>query len=669
MVKPLSPSLTLDHRRRRNSAEKEKPSSRRRTSWTPDQVERYFSGVTDAASHLAERVSNNYLNAGLPLSPLPPSKPPRLSVNSEDRYQTQRKRPSVTNPYFLGPQTPTEPSSMSLTEIRCNKCHRYMQGAPDPALAHEDSPGDARCTLFHHPSPCDYKSSKHGDCTLYPHLGARGKEVDTTLGDEVIAKKFEVLDALATKSNVMEGNLARVEGSIGKLASEMERVATMIGLLTKPNPSPSGSLSVPPLTDTGHAPLASGQQAQAAAVGLGQEQISDLANDLIASNQQKDNPSPQVPNYTGPTLPAMRKDQDLTDLVRSELSRLLSITPSLQKAPDANTSSNITKQPSLQESILAQQASARKQLLQFQESQQQQLEKFAADQKKQLEALQAQLGIVVPTAAIQKTQPPTPPSPSLQPPVCTPCSDDRNHPAYLALGGQRDQISDQAGAGALAMDMETLLGLTVRSKQFRPYEFAKRTQLFYASSITERNCNFPCYILGYLRHCLILMSGVVASSENEISSRLTNLMNICEIAANNSTLNDFDCPGWQIGKAYGDRVFHDMESGRRSWEELPAHILPDIFLHARDTVAMRSNKPKNKPEEKIKGKKKTDGSKACSTYNTFRTGEGCAYEWSNSDKKCEFDHYCKKCHQKSGKKERHKAINCEVETDPSKKDE
>ena len=67
------------------------------------------------------------------------------------------------------------------------------------------------------------------------------------------------------------------------------------------------------------------------------------------------------------------------------------------------------------------------------------------------------------------------------------------------------------------------------------------------------------------------------SSENEISSRLKNLMNICEIAANNSNLNEFDCAGWQIGKAYGDRVFHEVETGRRTWEDLPAHILPDIF--------------------------------------------------------------------------------------------
>ena len=391
--------------------------------------------------------------------------------------------------------------------------------------------------------------------------------------------------------------------------------------------------------------------------------ISTHANDLISKNQASVASKPQVPGYIGQTLPEMRKDPQLAELVRTELNNILSTMPSLQKATSADTSGLATGNH--QQNVQNQQELVRQQMLQFQETQERNLQKFAAEQKEQLEAFQQQLGIPP-----SQTNLPAQPKPVYQSTLChqpAKLSTPSDHPAYSALQGQ----SDQPQAGALAMDMETLLGLTVRSKQYRPYEFAKRTQLFYASNINERNCNFPCYMLGYLRHCLILMSGVVPSSENEIASRLTNLMNICEIAANNSNLNDFDCAGWQIGKAYGDRVFHEVETGRRTWEELPAHILPDIFLHAKDMVAMRTVKnPKSKSEdEKKKLKKKADGTKACSTYNTFKTGEGCAYEWSNSDKKCEFDHYCRKCFQKSGKKERHKALNCEVEADSTKKDE
>ena len=130
------------------------------------------------------------------------------------------------------------------------------------------------------------------------------------------------------------------------------------------------------------------------------------------------------------------------------------------------------------------------------------------------------------------------------------------------------------------------------------------------------------------------MSGLVPTSENEVSSRLTNLMNICEIGANNSTLNDFDCAGWQIAKAYRDRVFHDVETGQKTWEDLPASVMADTFLHAKDTVAMKTKKAASigdlDPETGKKKKKKSDESKSrvCTTYNSFRTGDGCAYEFT-----------------------------------------
>ena len=143
-------------------------------------------------------------------------------------------------------------------------------------------------------------------------------------------------------------------------------------------------------------------------------------------------------------------------------------------------------------------------------------------------------------------------------------------------------------------------------------------------------------------------------------------MNICEIAANNSTLNDFDCPGWQIAKTYGDRVFHDVETGQKTWEELPVNIMADTFLHAKDTVIMKAKKavlPSDIDLKTRKKKKKTsdDGNgKVCTTYNTFRTGDGCAYEFNNSENKCVYEHFCKKCFTKTGKKEAHKALNCDT---------
>ena len=465
-----------------------------------------------------------------------------------------------------------------------------MDGAPDPSLNHDGGPGDARCTLDHHPEPCDYKSTKYGDCTIYPPAGG------VVTGE--LAQKFSDIDA---KSDRMEGSIAKVEGSIGQLSSEIERVIKMLGNLTYKPPDPHASLAAntpaPPTAAPLGAPPVTGTentlQTEAAAwpqePALDQGNLATAATALISSNQKDGAAKTQVLGYTGQTMPEIRKDQDLASLVRTELGRILSETPSLQKAPDADISSNQARDKQ-QQSLREQQALVHQQLVQFQEAQQEQLRKFAAEQKVQLETFQQQLGLQIPKQSFHTPLQPasTHVFPTPQPPLQQ--AGGRDHPAYTALGGIQGQQSDQPQAGALAMDMETLLGLTVRSKQYRPFEFARRTQLFYSSTITEKNCNLPCYVLGYLRHCLILLSGVVPSTENEVSSRLTNLMNICEIAANNSTLSDFDCAGWQIWKAYGDSVFHDVETGRRSWEELPAHILPDIFLHAKDTVAMKTAK-------------------------------------------------------------------------------
>ena len=120
--------------------------------------------------------------------------------------------------------------------------------------------------------------------------------------------------------------------------------------------------------------------------------------------------------------------------------------------------------------------------------------------------------------------------------------------------------------------------------------------------------------------------------------------------------------GWQIAKAYGDRVFHDVETGQTTWEDLPVSIMADTFLHAKDTVAMKAKKTQLGEVDPKKKKKKAEGvkGKVCTTYNTFRTGDGCTYEFNNSESKCVYEHFCKKCFEKTGKKETHKALNCEV---------
>ena len=428
----------------------------------------------------------------------------------------------------------------------------------------------------------------------------------------------------------MEVHLGQVEKSVDHLSSEMATLIKMVASLGKTGPSPTASLQDQGATGAASAvqqPVTSvpssqpGQVGQSppftpplTSVGVTSSIIADRVTDLISANNQNTNTTSSIGGYGGPTIPDLRQDRDLAALVRSEVQQMIATQlPSLQKCVD-NVSGTQQRQPSTQHqpyqaSVQQQQqihqASANQKLADFQAQQKQQMDQFVANQDLQMQALQHQLGGGV------NLQPRVPVT--ARPAAFTQDYEADHHPAYNALQG--------AGSNSpLALDMETLMGMTVRSKQFRPWEFAARTQLFYAKNITERNCNFPCFVLGYLRHCLILKSGMVPTSENEVSSRLTNLMNICEIAANNSTLNDFDCAGWQIAKAYGDRVFHDVETGQKTWEELPANVMAETFLHAKDTVAMKAKKAAAigdiDPKTGKKKKKKADDSKGkvCTTY-------------------------------------------------------
>ena len=219
------------------------------------------------------------------------------------------------------------------------------------------------------------------------------------------------------------------------------------------------------------------------------------------------------------------------------------------------------------------------------------------------------------------------------------------------------------------LDMDTVLGLKVREKQYRPHEFASRGNFYYANNINDKNITLPLYVYGYLKHCVILLSGLVPVTEGEVEARLANLMNVMEIVSNNSTLNDFEHTAWQLGKGYGDRVFNDIQQGVRSWPDLPNNVLPDVFLHVKDMVDMQAkkkeprgtrggNKGRGSGQEKSSSDRQVrDKPMVCSTYNDFYTGSGCAYEFNN-DRKCNYEHFCSTCFTSNGNKVLHKSRFC-----------
>ena len=263
------------------------------------------------------------------------------------------------------------------------------------------------------------------------------------------------------------------------------------------------------------------------------------------------------------------------------------------------------------------------------------------------------------------------------------------HQAYQAqLGGQQAPVF-QGGtrAGSFPqptqqphkesfMDAAQIMQLCTVSnrRQLRPHEFVRMGRFSYAEKITEKNITVPLYVMGYLQYVVAMLKGVAPQqTETEVVDRLTNLMTVMEICANNSTLDDFQFPGWSIGLEYAGRIFHDIEYGRIKWENLSEGLQPDTFLYAKDTVEMQLGK-RGRDQSRggdiaydrghVKGDYSDEyyqeGNKVCKSYNGFRTGSGCGFEF-NYDRECGYEHFCSSCFRKYGSKESHKAYNCQHE--------
>ena len=354
----------------------------------------------------------------------------------------------------------------------------------------------------------------------------------------------------------------------------------------------------------------------AAVPSLGQGSLHDEAQNLILRNATVSQAGNGLPGYFGPNMKDIQQDTSIASEVQRQLAAIIAATPALQKV--------VAGQP------------ATPAVTQYRDARQQKLP--------------------LATGGL-------PPG-------------SHSHVAFQAIqAGARGAVSDQE---LNLLDMDSMLGLTVREKQYRPHEFASRGNFFYAKNINDRNITLPLYVYGYLKHCIILLSGLVPVAEGEVMARLTHLMNVMEITSNNSTLNDFDHSAWNLGRGYGDRVFNDIQQGLRNWTELPQNILPDVFLHVKDMVDMQNRKKDTTMGRggrggggngnngrgrggagKERGSEKGGNEKTlvCTTYNDFFTGSGCAYEYNNQ-RKCNYEHFCSKCFTNTGNKANHKARFC-----------
>ena len=512
-----------------------------------------------------------------------------------------------------------------------------MDGAPDPSLVHINGKCGHKCRSEHHPSPCDYRHREDGPCSYYVVEDDRLTQEQLESRDKTRQVEME---RMAEELVVLKGK----QVDFDQMSSEMAEMRKMIRSINRGNPvPPDPSLRSIASSQSDILPSVP-QQQQSSTPGLGESQVSgaglgvdSLLRDVTAHIEKNTTPASSIQSrgdYTGGTMNDLRKEDDLDKIAAKVLAVLENRIPQIrtQQVGQSCVQTNVT-------------------------------------------------------ASL-----PARPTPSLGP------NYGASHAAYNAIlsGGAEGGHSavgphvpggaPGSGGGILLPEDQFLDAAAIMNKctvsnrrQLRPYEFARMGRFSYASKITEKNITVPLYVLGYLQYVVAMLKNVApTNSETEVVDRLINLMTIMEITANNSTLEDFKCPGWSIGLEYASRIFHDIEYGRLQWENLADGLQPHTFLYAKDTVEMQQQQNRGRGgggrgEQPPRGggrgrggrgrgggegQRSDDAKKVCMSYNGFWTGSGCAYEYSN-DRKCGYEHYCSSCFEKTGVKEKHKAYYCD----------
>ena len=212
--------------------------------------------------------------------------------------------------------------------------------------------------------------------------------------------------------------------------------------------------------------------------------------------------------------------------------------------------------------------------------------------------------------------------------------------------------------------VDLLYKATTVNKQLRAYEFASTGQFSYHSQLKQDNVNAVAFAYGSFKHLEACKTGLIPNvTDLEFLARLRHLRNVFEIACLSSSLNSFSESAWHIAREYDTRVLSDIESGAKSWVTLSNGIEPDSIYCAKETVENRIKAKKVTGQNKDTKKDVKKDRKACTTYNTHRSSDGCMWEHQNKGETCVFEHFCSWCKQNRNTVEKHKAFNCEHTTD------
>ena len=194
----------------------------------------------------------------------------------------------------------------------------------------------------------------------------------------------------------------------------------------------------------------------------------------------------------------------------------------------------------------------------------------------------------------------------------------------------------------------------------RAYEFASTGQFSYHSQLKQDNVNAVAFAYGSFKHLEACKTGLIPNvSDQEFLARLRHLRNVFEIACLSNSLSSFSEAAWHIAREYDNRVISDIESGAKSWNSLSNGIEPDSIYCAKETVENRLKAKKTSSSKDTKKDPAKKDRKACTTFNTHRSSEGCFWEHQNKGKTCVFEHFSSRCKQNRNTVEKHKAFNCE----------
>ena len=190
--------------------------------------------------------------------------------------------------------------------------------------------------------------------------------------------------------------------------------------------------------------------------------------------------------------------------------------------------------------------------------------------------------------------------------------------------------------------VEQLYAATMRNKQLKAFEFAASGQFSYKNQLKQDNLNAILFAYGSFKHLEAAKLGLISMSDTEFLARLTHLKNVFEIACLSSSLTSYSDNSWHVAREYDTRVISDIESGSKSWSSLSKGLETDALYCANQTVDLR-NKGKvkakdSKDNKKVRGDK--EAKKACTTFNTHRSSEGCYWEHNNRGENCIFEHFC-----------------------------